>query len=178
MTKAFELKQMFAFVAATAAVLMACSSPETNLADMTIPLGVSQTLNSSLEVNSLIIEGALVCPDDPAANLSINANRIIVRSGGQFICGTATKPFLGQIRVTLKGAKILETNPNEQRSLYVLDGGMVSLHGKPSLSWTELAATAPKNTNVLELVDDPYNWAVRNLSKNYLIESKAYTLGR
>ena len=118
-------------------------------------------LTGALNVSELIINSQFECSQDLNANLSITAKRIRVNSSGRFVCGTAESPFDGKLIISLGGNKSVTTfTGKEERAIEVLDGGVISLHGSNSVSWTELARSAWPGNTTIDLVHSPVGWKV------------------
>ncbi len=88
--------------------------------------------------------------------IEITAKRIEIDGNGRFICGSPEKPFGGRMVITLTG----DAAKNE-RAIEMVNGGILSLHGRPSTSWTILSATAAVGANRISLIEKPTGWQVR-----------------
>ncbi|CAC5383977.1 TEME2 [Mytilus coruscus] len=68
-----------------------------------------------------------------------------VQVGGELHIGAEDCPFLSNTHITFLG-NVEENNigAGGDKALFVTTGGTLEIHGKPKLSWTKLAQTAPK----------------------------------
>ena len=126
-------------------------------------LNAPTVLNGLYSTDLFQISSQVECSSDPSAKITILAKRIEILSGGKMTCGTAAVPFRGKLNITLSGSKVVNTAPGdgtEERSFVISKGGVLSLHGSPSISWTELAQTADAGTSNIALSETPVGWNV------------------
>jgi len=118
-----------------------------------IPEGKTITLDQNACVKSLKIMGVLNFAD---ADLELCAQTIMVH-GGRLIVGSENKPFTKHATITLLGSGPLPLSddlPAGTKSIVVMDGGQLDLHGVPqSTPWTKLAVGAKKGDATIEVLD-------------------------
>ncbi|XP_078665559.1 cell surface hyaluronidase-like [Branchiostoma floridae x Branchiostoma belcheri] len=101
-------------------------------------------LESSATFDSLEIKdgGKLVFADE-GNNIILRTRSILVQDGGEFHIGSETCPYLSDVTISLYGKSDEgETHPLFGKKFFgVNKDGVVEIHGKPKLSWTQLTAT-------------------------------------
>lgn len=124
--------------------------------NVTIPAGKTVYLDSNIDLNSLTINGTLICKDK---DLSIRAGYIMIH-GGRLQCGTATQPFTRKLTFTLK-ARPADENIMGMGTQFIgiMGGGTLDLHGIPQAAWVRLAQSAAAGSNTITL-DQAVNWKV------------------
>ncbi|WP_034339110.1 G8 domain-containing protein [Deinococcus misasensis] len=124
--------------------------------NVTIPAGKTVYLDSNIDLNSLTINGTLICKDK---DLSIRAGYIMIH-GGRLQCGTATQPFTRKLTLTLK-ARPADENIMGMGTQFIgiMGGGTLDLHGIPQAAWVRLAQSAAAGSNTITL-DQAVNWKV------------------
>jgi len=121
--------------------------------DMEIRQGTSYTLNSSIDVAKLTINGTLKCA--PSFNGEIRANVIYVN--GTLECGTILNPFQGNLKISLKHSAE-ELASGAYRGFIVNKGGVLRLHGNNiKAGFSKLNQTAGANSSTLTL-SEPRGW--------------------
>jgi len=119
--------------------------------DVTIPAGARVLLDTNLNVDELMIMGAVTCAD---RNLKVAARAIIVH--GSFECGTPARRYTKKLTITLVGT---DTNGDVHgmgtKVLGVMGGGKLSLHGAKVTTWLRLKKTARKGTDVIQVAAAP-----------------------
>eukprot|EP00026_Physarum_polycephalum_P000397 Phypoly_transcript_00398.p1 GENE.Phypoly_transcript_00398~~Phypoly_transcript_00398.p1 ORF type:complete len:1639 (+),score=189.82 Phypoly_transcript_00398:311-4918(+) len=134
------------------------ASSFTAASTVTIPAGCYYPISSDLTLTSgnLYIYGTLRC-----ANLQgeYTFNSLKIWLYGSFQCGTVDAPFAGELSITLYGAKPATSDAQSDRvggdkSLAVLPGGLLELHGAKLVSWTRLAAQADAGATTITVQDD------------------------
>jgi hypothetical protein len=131
--------------------------------DVVIPSAAKILLDEPvLTVNSIMVMGALIV--DNTKDINIRTKFVMVMgTTALFQWGTEAEPYLKKGILTLVG-----TNPNEPigghgnatKSIMVMDGGQLIIHGKPKKSWTQLAQTAAKSSTQLVLTEAVTDWSV------------------
>jgi G8 domain len=124
---------------------------------VTIPAGKTVTLDSSVRVATLTVEGTLIAAD---RDLELTANWIMLHGQGKLSAGNELQPFTKRLEIQLSG-----TNPNEKvmgmgTKFLGTMGGTLELYGQPKRSWTRLNATAAKGATQLTLADPLEGWQV------------------
>jgi hypothetical protein len=130
--------------------------PDANSA-VTIPAGTTITLDTSINVKSLEIAGVL---EVAAKELTVNANWVMVSSGGSFRAGSANQPFAGKLKVNLTGIASDANVMGMGTKFLGTMGGDLQLYGTPKRAWTKLAATANRAQSQLALLEAPDGWQV------------------
>ena len=125
--------------------------PDAN-SSVTIPAGKTVTVDSSVSVRSITVNGTLLWSDGDS--LELKANWVMVESGGAFKIGSADKPFLKRATVTLTGSNVNE-NIMEMgtKCLCAMGGGQLQIYGEDRLSWTKLSASAAVGETKLALLE-------------------------
>jgi hypothetical protein len=126
--------------------------------DVRIERGQVVILNTDLDLNTLTIEGYLVCARQ---DLNIKAKWIMVHgTGGKFVCGSRQKPFQQKLTITLTGTNTTENVMGMgTKFLGAMMGGRIELYGENRTTWTKLGVTAQSGSNQITLADDAY-WRV------------------
>ncbi|XP_035659371.1 cell surface hyaluronidase-like [Branchiostoma floridae] len=101
-------------------------------------------LESSATFYSLEVKdgGKLVFADE-GKNIVLRTRSILVQDGGELHIGSETCPYLSDVTISLYG----KSDEGESHPLFgkkffgVNKDGVVEIHGKPKLSWTQLTAT-------------------------------------
>jgi G8 domain len=125
--------------------------PDGNSA-VTIPAGKTITLDSSVAVRSITVNGTLQWAD--ADNLELKTGWVMVESSGVFRVGSAEKPFTKRATITLTGS---DTNENVMgmgtKFLGAMGGGKLEIFGEDRLPWTKLNASVTAGGSSLALKD-------------------------
>jgi hypothetical protein len=120
---------------------------------VTIPAGKTVTVDSSLAVRSLTVNGTLQWAD--VDGVELKSNWIMVERGGAFKMGTQTAPFTKRATITLTGSDVNENIMGMgTKFLGAMDGGALEIWGAPKVSWTQLNASAAKGATTLTLERD------------------------
>ena len=121
--------------------------------DVVIPAGQTYVLDTNVHVQTITVNGKLVCDD---TDLTVKARWIMVH--GVFECGTDSNPYQNRMVMTLTGS-----NRNESvmgmgsKFLAAMNGGLISIHGEQRHSWLMLSSTAnPGDTSIQ--VENATNW--------------------
>ena len=125
--------------------------------DVTIPMGITVTLDGDQECGSVTVMGKLTA--DPDADCSLHCDWVMVMGmNAEFAVGSTTNRYPHQFTLTLKGLAS-EANPGGMGSKFLgaMNGGTIHLHGPERVSWTKLGATAVAGATTLTL-DDPVDW--------------------
>ncbi len=126
-------------------------TPDANSA-VTIPAGKTVTLDSSVAVRSLTVNGALQWAD--VDNLEVKANWIMVESGGAFRIGSPAQPFLKRATVTLTGNDQAENIMGMgTKCLCAMGGGALAVYGENRPSWTKLSASVNPGSSRVTLFE-------------------------
>lgn len=135
-------------------------------ANMNIGKGTLYTLQSSLNVDKLTVNGTLKCA--PNFNGEIRANVIYVN--GTFECGTQSNRFLGNLIISLKHSNESST-AGAYRGLIVNTGGVLSLHGNNRKSgFSKLNQTVgPQSANLT--ISELRDW---NIGDRVVVASTSY----
>ncbi len=131
--------------------------------DVVIPSAAKILLDETvLTVNSITVMGVLIV--DNTKDINIRTKYVMVMgTTALFQWGTEVEPYLKNGILTLVGANPKELIPGhgqETKSIMVMDGAQLSIHGKPKKSWTQLAQTALKSSTQLVLTEDVIDWSV------------------
>lgn len=114
---------------------------------VTIPAGTAVILDTSPPpLGGLRVEGSLAFED---RDLTLTTGWLAV-VGGYLQIGTAGDPFEHRATITLTGPRGENVMGMGDRVFAVM-GGIVDLHGRPDVSWTKLAATAPEGARSITL---------------------------
>lgn len=117
-----------------------------------IPAGKTVTLDTDINVASLVIEGTL---EVARRDTNITAGYIVATTTGQFIAGTEQSPFTNNLTITLTGTDRGATSCGG-RSICISGGGKIELIGiKPTFAWTMLNANAPAGATSVTLQETP-----------------------
>ncbi len=110
-----------------------------------VPSGVVLTMVGTCRAKSISVNGTLnaVISQETGAWINLETEGIMVNSGGKLEVGTENQPYYAKEKciITLKGNKIANS-PDSFKSIMVMGGGTLELHGKKRTSWTNIAATA------------------------------------
>ncbi|WP_412471199.1 G8 domain-containing protein [Halobacteriovorax sp. RT-2-4] len=96
--------------------------------NLTIPNGITATLDRDINVGLLQVDGEFRCPDN-TSSYQIIAKGILVN--GKFICGTSSKRFQGNLRIELAdGLELNSGNHSMGKRAFAVHGqGQLHLHG-------------------------------------------------
>lgn len=131
------------------------SVPKPNT-DVVIEAGQTVYIDRPINPKTLVVNGSLVCLN---RDLTIDTMWLMVH--GEFICGTEQQPYNNQLTITLHGQPDApEVMGMGNKVLGVMNGGLLSLHGKPdTTNWLHLNATA-KAGDVQLVLSEPPQWQV------------------
>lgn len=114
---------------------------------VTIPSGVTVTLDTDVSLTNLTIDGEVICGN---RNLAMSAESVIVH--GLFQCGTPSVPYIKNFSLTLKG-----NNPSADvmgmgtKVFGTMGSGRIVLQGEKRKGWTRLATTAARRSTTITL---------------------------
>jgi len=134
--------------------------------DVTIPAGTTIALDTATPaLGRVVVQGTLTAYGD--TDLELSAENIMVMPGGSVVIGTSSDRYEGEATITLTGARGTHTpraednalsNDGVARSLMVMNGGTLSLHGQaPAVIDTKLNAHAASGDSSFTLAD-PVDW--------------------
>ena len=119
---------------------------------VTIPVGKTITVDSSITVRSVTVGGTLRWADAP--DLELKANWIIVERGGALQLGSASQPFTKRATVTLTGTDTTQDIMGMgTKCLCAMGGGQLQIYGEDRLSWTKLSASAAAGSRQITLLE-------------------------
>lgn len=132
-----------------------CNFPCSDGTDCVIARNVTASLCRNVNVGTLTIDGTLRC--DSNVNPEIKAETIVVN--GRFECGTASAPYQGKLKISLKHYNRFAPPHENYRGLVVARGGELHLHGSNAKSgFLKLDGTVgPQATRLL--LSEAKNWA-------------------
>lgn len=120
---------------------------------VTVPAGKTIILDTDINLQTLTINGKLVCAEQ---DLNINSRWIMVH--GAFECGTDSKPYIHRLVMTLKGQNRAESVMGMgTKVLAAMSGGLISMHGEERTSWLMLDQTANAGARTIQ-VEYGTNW--------------------
>ncbi len=120
-----------------------------------IPAGAAVLLDSTTTVGEMTLQGFLGIARQ---NLSLTARSIMVMGKmAHFECGTEASPFLQKFTLTLTETPGAGSSAMGKKFLGAMDGGIIEIHGRDRLDWTQLSATAAKNATSITL-KEPVDW--------------------
>ena len=129
--------------------------PDAN-SSVTIPAGKTVTIDSSVTVRNISVNGTLRWGD--ADNLELESNWVMVESGGAFQLGSADKPFLKRATLTLTGSDQAENIMGMgTKCLCAMGGGKLEIYGEDRPSWTKLGGSVAIGATQLALLEAG-NW--------------------
>jgi hypothetical protein len=105
--------------------------------------------------------GALIFPskdDDPTYQVNFDAKYIMVNNGTMEI-GTEKHPYLSKLNITMHGEKYDAPMPMFGKKAIGVHHGVLDIHGKNVVSWTELDSTVQPGDTTLTVVEE-VNWSV------------------
>jgi hypothetical protein len=127
-----------------------------------IPAGRVLTMVGTCRAKSIMVNGTLnaVNWQEGGAWINLETEGIMINSGGKLEIGTESQPYYAKRKcnITLKGNKIINS-PDSFKSIMVMDGGTLELHGKKRTSWTNIAATANAGATQITL-KQAVNWEI------------------
>ena len=118
--------------------------------DIVIPQGINLTMVGTCTAKSITINGKLSAVNWQAegAWIELKTQSIMIHNGGVMEIGTENQPYFASknnagvhCQITLMGNKI-NNPPPFYKSIMVMNGGRLELHGKDRISWTNIATTA------------------------------------
>lgn len=123
--------------------------------DVTIPTGITVTLDTTMEVGSILVNGVLRAA---AQDLALTCDSLVVTGPtALFEVGTEAARFQHAFTLTLKGLASEEDPMMGAKVLGAMNGGTIHVHGPDRVDWTRLSATAAKNATSITLAD-PVDW--------------------
>ena len=123
--------------------------------DVTIPTGITVTLDTTAEVGSILVNGVLRAA---AQDLALTCDSLVVTGPtALFEVGTEAARFQHAFTLTLKGLASEEDSMMGAKVLGAMNGGTIHVHGPDRVDWTRLNATAAKNATSITLAD-PVDW--------------------
>jgi hypothetical protein len=135
--------------------------------DVVVPAGVTLTMVGTCVAKSIMVSGTLngVNWQDSGAWINLETESIMINSGGKMEIGTEAQPYYAKEKcvITLKGNGSSTSNSQDQyKSIMVMSGGTLELHGKKRTSWTNVAATANAGATQITLTQ-PVDWEVGDM---------------
>ena len=129
------------------------SPPSGNEEDVTIPAGITVTLNTSDEVGEVLVQGKLTVA---TGTYELIADSVIVMGGSaEFEVGTTGSRYTGDFTLTLKGQPsenfVHMTHDMGWRALLALMGGTINLHGEDRVEWTVIDANVNAGSSQLTM---------------------------
>ena len=117
--------------------------------DLIILAGEIAYLEESLDIETLTINGTLLCDQDTAADfIELRVNTIHIN--GSFQCGTSSSPYEKKLVISLKHSDGAMANSPSYRGIMVMMGGSLILNGERSKAgWVKLAQTANPGQNYI-----------------------------
>ena len=123
--------------------------------DVTIPTGITVTLDTDTEVGSILVNGVFRAG---AQNLALTCDSLVVTGPtALFEVGTEAARFQHAFTLTLKGLAGEADPMMGAKVLGSMNGGSIHVHGPDRVDWTQLNATAAKNATSITLAD-PVDW--------------------
>jgi autotransporter-associated beta strand protein len=120
-----------------------------------IPAGAAVMLDTGATVGEVTLQGFLSVARQ---NVSLTAHSIMVMGKmAHFECGTEASPFLENFTLTLTETLGAASASMGKKFLGAMDGGVIEIHGRDRLDWTQLGATAAKNATSITL-KEPVDW--------------------
>ncbi|MCB0421677.1 MAG: hypothetical protein KDD61_11820 [Bdellovibrionales bacterium] len=114
--------------------------------------GAVVLIDTDIHVGLLSIQGELHCPETGRFKFSVQA----VKISGKFICGQATRRFLGQLEIGIRPG--LSLGHMGERSFSVMSGGEWRFYGSNQNStWLYLTQTARAGDSTIVL-SSPVSW--------------------
>lgn len=111
-----------------------------------VPAGSVVLIDGTATARELVVDGEVHCADE---NITLTVESITVT--GRFVCGSLATPYEHDFEITLKTPTLGFTYDMGEKSFGVMQPGVVELHGKAKVSWTQLSETAAANTSTLKL---------------------------
>jgi G8 domain/Secretion system C-terminal sorting domain/Ricin-type beta-trefoil lectin domain-like/Bacterial Ig domain len=129
-----------------------------------VPSGIVLTMVGTCFAKSIMVNGTLnaVNWQDSGAWINLETESIMVNSGGKMEIGTEALPYnaIEKCVITLKGTGSQTSNsPDAYKSIMVMSGGTLELHGKKRKSWTNIAVTANAGATQITL-KEAVDWEV------------------
>ena len=125
-----------------------------------IPSGITVTLDTAAQAAGVEINGVLKA-DTVSASLSATWV-MVMGSSAKFEVGTAAAPFTKNFTLELRGNNTGENiHGAGTKFLMAMDGGQISMHGKPKTSWTKLSGTVNAGATKIRL-SESVDWEVGN----------------
>ena len=123
--------------------------------DVTIPTGITATLDTDTEVGSILVNGVFRAA---AQNLALTCDSLVVTGPtALFEVGTEAARFQHAFTLTFKGLAGEADPMMGAKVLGSMNGGSIHVHGPDRVDWTQLNATAAKNATSITLAD-PVDW--------------------
>ncbi|MHA7055801.1 G8 domain-containing protein [Aquimarina sp. M1] len=135
--------------------------------DVVIPSGIDLVMVGTCRAKSIRVNGKLSAVNwqPQGAWIDLETQRIMVADGGYMEIGTEGQPYQAnknsneiRCQITLSGTKIVDA-PASYKSIMVMGGGRLELHGKKRMSWTNLSATANAGATQITL-KEAVNWEI------------------
>lgn len=136
----------------------------------TIPSGSSvlikasdiAALSSTGYLNRITIQSSASLTFDDS-DITLRVREIVIETGGSLFMGSESCRLNAKIQIIFLGSKLdssLIDSTTDRTSKGLISSGLLSLHGKIfHPTWTRLAATANKSSNIIYL-QDKVNWEV------------------
>ena len=134
-------------------------TPQNNLASINtlninngvliVPEGASVSLDIDLDIKALEIKGTVICADK---NINLKVQYVFIDSTGILECGTQNKPYTKNLKISLRGGSTNDDALNGTH--FIINRGVLSLHGASQKSWTRLGGNANKNESFLTLSEN------------------------
>jgi hypothetical protein len=121
-----------------------------------IPAGSVVLLDdASALAKKIEVHGELHCADQDSA---LQAEEIIVY--GRFVCGSRSSPFLHAFTLTLNGVHTSSSDSGMgNKVLAAMAPGVIELHGRPDLAWSQLDGTVQAGSTTLR-ISEKNDWQV------------------
>jgi hypothetical protein len=145
-----------------------------------VPGGITLTMVGTCVAKSIMVNGTLnaVNWQDSGAWINLETEGIMINSGGKMEIGTEAQPYNAKEKcvITLKGTGSRTSNSQDTyKSIMVMGGGSLELHGKKRRSWTNIGVTANAGATQITL-KEAVDWEIGDnialTSTDLAIESK------
>ena len=122
--------------------------------DVSIPAGLTVTLNANVECGGITVEGLL---EVERADRTLLCDFLLVEGvSSRFRVGTSASRFLQNFTLTLKGLSSETAHVMGAKLLGAHNGGTLDIHGRDRIEWTHLgvnAAAGATSLTIAEAVD-------------------------
>lgn len=153
MKKTYILFLLFTFfysIESNGAVNMSSNQTFAETASYTVLKDDVLVINSDIKVKNIVINGIMRCRNNSADNFTIQAESIVVKEGGQFVCGhSASNRFPGKLNIQLKANYGLLGGTSEGLFRGFVVEGLLKLHGNVKKKVSYLKNNSGAKTNKL-----------------------------